>query len=198
MVRMSIFTGRLGLALVLAASCLGGPTASAQTAPVQYWIPDWPLGFGNLTAGQGADTYGNFPSFDGSGFSSSRYDFPDGLFVGGERGAIGLGGLGQTTAFGSLYSEGTQFGYNFKNAGVTVYGGFDTLTYDPGIGAPLAPFSAMSGTLPAYGAHAGVEFRPSSNVSLSLGFGYTQQGRADTDSTLPSLSGKSPYALVGH
>jgi opacity protein-like surface antigen len=33
----------------------------------------------------------------------------------------------------------------------------------------------MPGTLPGYGAHAGIEFKPTSNVSLSLGFGYTQQ-----------------------
>jgi len=60
--RMSIFAGRSGLALVLAALCLGGRTAHGQAAPVTYWIPSWPVGFsGNMTVGQSPNTYGNFP-----------------------------------------------------------------------------------------------------------------------------------------
>ena len=190
---MSIFSGRLGLALVLAALCLGGRTAYAQAAPVPYWIPSWPLGFGgNLTAQQGSNSYGNFPGFDGSeardgGFSYMSYSFPSGRFVGGERGmGLSMNGINQVGAFGntrSLSYQGVQFGYDFKNAGglpLTVYAGFDTLKYDAGIGGPFAPFDTMSGTLPGYRAHAGVEFQPAPNVSLSLGFGYTQQpGRID-------------------
>jgi opacity protein-like surface antigen len=54
----------------------------------------------------------------------------------------------------------------------------------------------MSGTLPGYSAHAGVEFQPAPNVSLSLGFGYTQQsGRIDSD--INSLPGASPFAVSG-
>jgi len=42
-------------------------------------------------------------------------------------------------------------------------------------------------------------FQPAPNVSLQLGFGYTQQGgRLDSDTPSPSLSTESPYALVGH
>ena len=47
---MSIFSSRLALALVLAASCLGGQAAYAQTAPLTYWTPGWPLGFGGNLA----------------------------------------------------------------------------------------------------------------------------------------------------
>src|SRR3954468_2412059 len=139
---MSIFLSQRGLALVVAALCLGGPMAYAQTAPLTYWTPGWPLGIDdNPGAGQSATTYGNFPSFDGSGasaggFSYMRYHFPNGWFVGSERGAIGLGlnGIRQDAAlgnFGALYTEGVQFGYSFKNSGLplTVYGGFDTLKY---------------------------------------------------------------------
>jgi opacity protein-like surface antigen len=205
---MSIFSSRLVLAFVLAALCLGGRTAHAQAAPVTYWIPSWPIGFGgNLTAGQSSNTYGNFPSFDrsdirGGGFSSMRYTFPNGWFVGGEGGGIGLSmnGNNQNGAFGNIGSlsyQGVQFGYNFQNAGalpLTVYAGFDTLKYNTGIGGPFAPFDTMSGTLPGYSAHAGVEFQPTPNVSLSVGFGYTQQP-GDINSL--SLPGASPFAVGG-
>ena len=202
---MSIFSGRLGLALVLVVLALGGRTAHAQAAPVTYWVPSWPLGFsGNMTVDQSPNTYGNFPSFDGSdarggGFSYPRYNFPNGWFVGSERGSMGLSmnGISQFGNIGSLYYEGTQFGYKFQNA-LTVYAGFDTLKYNTGIGSPFAPFDTTSGTLPGYSAHAGVEFQPAPNVSLSLGFGYTQQsGRIDSDINSLSLPGASPFALSG-
>jgi opacity protein-like surface antigen len=196
-----MFAGRLGLVFVVAALCLGGRTAHAQSAPLTYWTPGW-LGFGgNLNAGQGANTDGNFAGFDGGGaggFSSTRSNLPNGLFVGNERGGMGLSGINQAGAFGSLQTEGVQFGYNFKNAPVSVYAGFDTLKYNSGIGGAFSPFDSTSSTVPGYGAHAGVEFKPTSNLSLSLGFGYTQQsGRLDTDTKSPSLSNTSQVDLVG-
>jgi len=207
---MSIFSKRSALACVLAALCLGGRTAHAQAAPVTYWIPSWPVGFGgNPAVGQSSNTYGNFPGFDGSdarggGFSYMRYHFPNGWFVGSEGGGMGLSmnGINQDGAFGRPLSyQGVQFGYNFKNASglpLTVYAGFDTLKYNAGIGGPFAPFDTGSGTLPGYSAHAGVEFQPASNVSLSLGFGYTQQpGRIDGDINSLSLPGASPLAVSG-
>jgi opacity protein-like surface antigen len=205
---MFIFASRLGLALVLAALCLGGRTAHAQAAPVTYWISSWPIGFGgNLAGGQGSNTYGNFPSFDGSdarggGFSNIRYNFSNGWFVGSEGGGTGfsMNGINQAGAF-SLYSEGVQFGYNFKNAGglpLTVYAGFDTLKFNSGIGGPFAPFDSVSGTLPGYSAHAGIEYQPTPNVSLSLGVGYTQQsGRIDSDINSLMLPGASPFVGGG-
>jgi len=204
---MSIFPGRLGLALVLAALCLGARTAHAQAGPLSYWTPGWPIGFGgNPAAGQGAETYGNFPSFDfsdaqGGRFSYARYNFPNGWFVGRERGGLGLSmnGIAQDGAFGGLHYEGMQFGYNFQNGlPITVYAGFDTLKYNPGIGAAFTPFDSTSSTVPGYSAHAGVEFRPTSNLSLSLGVGYTQQStRIDSDINSPLLPGASPFAFGG-
>jgi len=208
---MSIFLGRLGLAFVLTALCLGGRTAYAQAAAVTYWIPNWPVGFaGNLTVSQSSSTYGNFPSFDGGDargdFSYMRYNFLNGWFVGREGGGMGLSmnGINRDGAFGnigSLYYEGVQFGYNFQNATglpLTVFAGYDTLKYNSGIGGPFAPFDSMSNTLPGYSAHAGVEFQPVPNVSLSLGFGYTQQsGRIDSDVNSLSLPGASPLVFGG-
>ena len=198
---MSNFPGKLSLALLLAALCLGGRTALAQDAPVAYWTPGWPLGFGgNLSASQSANTYGNFPSFDGSDARYTRYNFPNGLFVGGEDGGMGLGmnGFNRSSAFGDLTYEGVQFGYNFQNSPLKVYGGLDTLKYNPGIGGLVSPFDSASSTVPGYSAHAGVEFKAMPNVSLSLGFSYTQQsGRIDSDTPSPSLSNTSQFDLVG-
>ena len=193
-----MFAGRLGLVFVVAALCLGGRTAHAQSAPMTYWTPGW-LGFGgNLNAGQGANPQPGFAGFEdgGAGGFSSRYNFSNGWFVGSERGSMGLSGINQAGAFGSLQTEGVQFGYTFKNTAVSVYGGFDTLKYNPGIGAAFSPFDSASSTA-GYGMHAGVEFKPTSNLSLSLGVGYTQQsGRLDTDTPSPSLSNASQFDLV--
>jgi opacity protein-like surface antigen len=193
---MSIFARKLGLALGVAALCLGARTACAQTGAVPY--ASWPIGFGsNLTVGQSPNTYG-FAGFDGGGFSYPRTNFPNGFFVGGEGGGLGFGtsGLNQAGAFGIRSSyQGMQFGYDFRTVRglpVTIYAGFDTLKYDVGIGNPFAPFDTMSGTLPGYRAHAGVEFQPAPNLSLSLGVGYTQApARSELDSLV--LPGVSPF-----
>jgi hypothetical protein len=183
---MSVLVVRSGLALVLAVLCLGGRPACAQTAAATY--SSWPIGFqSNLTVGQGSNIYGSFAGFDGSdarGFSTMRYAFPNGWFVGGGTGGLGLSGINQASAFGgSLYTEGVQAGYKFQNAPLTVYAGFDTLKYKPGIGSPFAPFDTTSGTLPGYRANVGVEFQAAPNLSLSLGVGYTQApARSDFDS----------------
>ena len=195
---MSGFSRKFGIALALAALCLGGRAAHAQAAPVSYWLPNWPLGFGSsLSAASSANSYGNFPSFDGtdaSGNASSRFNFSNGWFVGSERANLGLTGFSQDPAFGNFHTEGMQFGYNFKNSGglpVTVFAGFDTLKYNTGIGNPFAPFDSQSGTAPGYSAHAGVEIKPTSNLSLSLGVGYSQQS-GDINSLV--LPGASPFA----
>ena len=131
-----------------------------------------------------------------------RYNFPNGWFVGAQGGGMGLSmsGINQDGAFGnnrSLYYEGVQFGYNFQAAGslpITVYAGFNTLKYNPGVGDPFASFDSRSSTLPGYSVNAGVEIQPASNISVSLGFGYTQQpGRLDGD--INSLA--SPFGFGG-
>jgi hypothetical protein len=185
--------------------CLGARTAHAQASPVNYWIPGWPMGFSGA-AGESPDAYGTFPSFDfrdvGNGSSYARYNFSNGFFVGSQRSSMGLSSLNQSTfgSFGSVYSEGVQFGYSLKNGGglpVTFFAGFDTLKYNTGIGSnAFAPFDSKSGTLPISSAYAGVEFQPTSNLSLSLGVGYVQQsGRLDSE--INSLPGASSFAVGG-
>ena len=187
---MSIFAVRFGFALAAVALVLGGRPAHAQSAPVAYWTPGW-IGFGgNLNAGEGANPDGDF-----RGFASTRTNFQNGWFVGSERGGMGLSGINQAGAFGSRYSESVQFGYNFKNAPVSFYAGFDSLKYNPGIGSAFSPFDSTTST-PGYGMHAGVEFKPTSNLSLSLGVGYQQSGRIGTDTPSPSLSNASQFDLV--
>jgi opacity protein-like surface antigen len=181
---MSVLAGRSGLVIVLAALCLGGRTADAQVAPVPYWSSSWPLGFGG-TLSSDQD-------------SPSRYNFQNGMFIAStsSNAGLGLNGLNQASAFGnfgSLRYEGTQFGYNFGSGGglpVTLFGGIETLKYDSGIGGPFAPFDSKSGTLPGYRANAGIEFKPTSNLSLSLGVGYVQQS-GNIDSEINSLPGAS-------
>jgi len=174
--RMSTFAGRLDIALVLTALCVGAQSAHAQVAPVPYWSPGSPTGFGaNLTAGQSVNTYFNFLNVDGSAargsdFSYMRYNFPNGWFLAAKGGDLGL-------SMNGISQKGVQFGYNFQKAGglpFTVYGGLDTFKYNSGPGAPFAPFDTTSGTLQTYGAHAGVQFQPVPDVSLSLGVGVTQ------------------------
>jgi opacity protein-like surface antigen len=195
-----MFSRKSALATVVAVFCLGAPAAHAQTNPLTYWTPGWPLGFnGNVAVAEGAEAYGNFPSFDAgrSGLAYSRYNFSNGFFVGNEAG-MGLSGL--NSAFSGIYTEGVQFGYNFQKSyglPVSVYAGFDNLKYNPGIGGSLGAFDSTSMTLPGYSAHAGIEFKPTSNVSLSFGMGYTQQssGRTDSDINSALLPGAAPSAF---
>jgi opacity protein-like surface antigen len=197
--QMSVVSARLGFVVAFVVLCLGARTAHAQAMP--YWTSGWPSAFGGtLTADQSSNAYGAFSGFDGSGSFSSRYNFSNGWFVGSERGGLGLGinGFSQAGAFSKTPAfsyEGVQFGYNFKSAPVTVYAGFDTLKYNTGIGGPFANFDSSSSTLPGYSAHAGVEFRPTSNLSLSLGAGFAQSGRIDSDINSALLPGASPFAF---
>ncbi len=168
-----------------------------------YWIPGSPFGFGYAGLGQGASAYGNFPSLDFSGaagasIANTRYNFSNGWFIGSEGSGLGLSGFGASGFsqigglgnFGSLSYQGMQAGYNFQNSPITVYAGFDTLKYNTGMGSPFAPFDNTSGTLPGYSAHAGVEYRPTNNISLSLGVGFTQ-GPTASDLNAMVLPGAS-------
>lgn len=183
----------------LAASCLGVPAAHAQSVP--YWTST--TGFNsnltsNLTSETNANAFGNF---------SSRYNFENGWFVGSERGNLGFGNPGfgansfsPISAFGSASSfsyEGSQVGYNFKSAPVSIYAGLDTLKYNgaPIVGSPFSALDSSSANVPGgYRVNAGVEFRPTSNLSLSFGASFAQQPGDPNAALLP---GASPFAFRG-
>jgi opacity protein-like surface antigen len=202
---MSNFSRGLSLAFVLtAALCPGARTAHAQAAPVPYWSAVSPFGFGGMSSlSQGANSYGNFPGLDfagsdagGGGSSNTRYNFSNGFFVGSEGGGLSMSGFNPTGAlgnFGALSYQGMQAGYNFQNSPISVYGGFDTLKYNTGMGSPFAPFDNTSSNLNGYSVHGGVEYRPTANLSLQLGVGFTQQ---PTDLNALVLPGASSPSLV--
>jgi opacity protein-like surface antigen len=186
---MSLFSGKSGFAVVLTALCLGAPAAHAQVAlPVNYWIPGGPFGFGGGLSGvQGFSSYTSFPSLDFSKAGDNRFSSQtDSWFVTSQSGSAGLAansfGFTQTDTLGSIGSfsyNSVNFGYNFKDetgaSPVTFFGGLDTVNYNTTIGNPFSAFTSQTNTSTAYRARAGVEFRPASNVSLSLEAGFSQQ-----------------------
>lgn len=191
-------SGQSGFATVLAATlallCLGAPVAQAQSVP--YWTST--TGFNssltsNLTSETNANAFGNF---------SQRYNFENGWFIGTERGNLGFGpnSFSPVSAFGSASSfsyEGSQVGYNFKSAPVSIYAGLDTLKYNnaPIIGSPFSALDSSSANVPGgYRVNAGVEFRPTSNLSLSVGASFAQQPGDPNAALLP---GASPFAFRG-
>ncbi|MFK4509319.1 hypothetical protein LPJ38_16130 [Bradyrhizobium daqingense] len=197
---MSNLTRSCCLATLFVVLCLGGAPAHAQVAPLQYWIPGGPFGFGG-SAVQSSDGYGYFPGFSAAD-ANGGYDFRPGFFVGSQRGNLGLSGFSQPALsgnFSALSYDSTQFGYNTRTTGglpVTFFAGFETLKFGNGIGSSIAPLT--SGAAPGYSAFAGVEFKPTSNLSLSFGAGFGQQdsGRMDSDIRSNMLPGESP-ALSG-
>jgi opacity protein-like surface antigen len=179
-----------GFAVLLTALCLGAPAASAQVAlPMNYWIPGGPFGFGNgLSDLHGFESYTNFPSLDLSSAGGERFSAAqmDNWFVSTRSGTVGLEassfGFSQTDPLGSIGTinyQSTNFAYKYKDetgaSPLTVFGGLDTANYNTMIGNPFSAFNSQTNTATAYHAHAGVEFQPAPNTSLSLEAGFSQQ-----------------------
>ena len=124
------------LILALAALFPGGRTAHAQAAPVPYANSNWFLGLGGNTGLEGSDERNGI----------SRTNFPSGWFIGSTRNDFGMSGFNRAAAFGnfgSLSTEGAQFGYALKNTPLSIYAGFDTLKYNVG-SPPAATRSRLS------------------------------------------------------
>ena len=190
------------------------PAAHAQSNPVPYWTTAWPAGFGSgFAAGQSSTTYmslsglslsgANLMALEGSGGAggsfSSRFDLPNGWFVGSERGGTAFNGFGGGWGgLSSLAYEGTQVGYNFQNADVpmSIYAGFGTLKYNNAFTTPLPGFDSTSAnSAQGYSAHMGVEFRPTSNLSLSFGASFAQQPQYDSGTNSLVAPVASPFAF---
>ena len=167
--------------------CLGAPAAHAQgTSPVGLLDSGLADGF-QRRGGRGRECLRHFSELrfprPRKWLGLARYNFSNGFFVGSQRNTMGFGGLSQSAfgGFGSVYSEGMQFGYSLKNGGgatVTFFAGVDTLKYNSGIGSnAFAPFDSKSGTLPVSSAY-GVEFQPRTN-SACRSASASSSGRAD-------------------
>lgn len=148
---------------------LAAPAAQAQVAPIRYWIPGGPFGFGGDTTTQ---YWGSSPDEDGfrKGFSFSSYSIPANSFTVPFSAGAFTGGNG-------LSSDGAQYAYSFKSLGdtpITFFGGVSSLRTTPDVFTTLVtPGLERSSTL-ATSINAGVEFKPTSNISLSLSAGYVQ------------------------
>ena len=86
----------------------------------------------------------------GGDFAFTRFNFPDGWFVGSERGGGGVrtNGFSQSAlpGLGSFQYEGTKFGCDFQNAPVTIFGRYGAVKYNSGIGDPFSAFDSRSST----------------------------------------------------
>lgn len=179
-----------GLALA-AVLYLTAPAAQAQVAPIRYWIPGGPFGLGGETTTQ---YWGSPPDEDGfrKGLSFSSYSIPVNSFTGGLGASAFTGGSG-------LSSDGAQYSYSFKSLGdtpVTFFGGVSSLRTAPDVFTSLVtPGFEQSSTL-ATSINAGIEFKPTSNISLSLSAGYVQPSAAfDTDMRSQFPSAQNPGFL---
>ena len=188
------------LAATLALLCLGAPVARAQSVP--YWTST--TGFNsNLSSNLTSETNANANAF---GNFSLALQFRERLVC---RHGTRQPWFWQylvwckqfqapSRAFGSAsaYSyEGSQVGYNFKSAPVSIYAGLDTLKYNnaPIVGSPFSAFDSSSANVPGgYRVNAGVEFRPTSNLTQPVGRReFPRSNENDINSSL--LPGASPF-----
>jgi opacity protein-like surface antigen len=189
---MVMFARCSSFALVLMTLGLVADAAHAQVAPVPYADSNWLLGLGSGI--EGSD-------------DPARNGMPTGWFMTGTRGNFNMSGFNRLGAFGnysSLSSEGVQFGYALKNTPLSIYAGFDSLKYNtPNTAAShnaFAAFDSRAGaTSGGFAVNSGIEFRPTSNLSLSLGASFSQQssGLVDSDINSQLLPGQTPLAIGG-
>lgn len=163
--------------VALAVTAFLPSAAPAQVAPFPYWIPDAPFSAGPSGADAGAwiPAFGSSSSDDGNarGFAFRSYSLPVNSFSGSLAG-------NSFSAFGtssSLVSDGAQYGYRFKGIGdvpVTLFGGINTLRATPDVFTTLTRPGFTSDRTLATSVQAGIEFKPTSNVSVSFSAGYLQ------------------------
>ena len=202
---MRSFSAQCKIALALAVLGLGGHAAQAQVAPVQYWIPGG-LFFGSgSTDGGSAATYGDVPGFDAADTNAAALQSEATAFRAARWPAV-LGGTGSPERARSAISahclmRAPSSAINFKGAGgvpVTFFAGVETLNYNPDVFSALTSMSPTSTASGAYRVNAGVEFRPTSNLSLSVSAGFAQPAeRVDSDIRSTLLPGETPMFSGG-
>lgn len=172
--------------VAIAAIMLLGPAVHAQVAPIPYLN-----GFG-FNGGSDNQYWGDALDEDGfrKGFSLRTFSAPVSAFSSG----IAWAGIAATALnAGGLTSDGAQYGYSFRGINdtpVTLFGSVNSLRTSPDVFTSLVtPGFERSNTL-ATSVNAGVEFKPSSNLSLSFSAGYTQSPTTiETDLRSQLLSG---------
>ncbi len=189
-------------AALIGATLLGASAAQAQVAPLQYWIPGGPFGFGSGAPDSDASGWSAVPGFaageSGRGIVFRSFETPVSPFASGLSWS-GLGAFGNT---GALNAQGAQYGYAFRGVGdmpVTLFGGVSSLRSAPDTFSNLVTPGVDSGETLATSFNAGIEFRPTSNISLSLSGSFVQPsaGNFDSDIRSPLLPGQSPMFLGG-
>jgi hypothetical protein len=185
--------------LVAALLTLTAPAQAFDVAPVPYWIPNGPFGFGGSTTLSGADDQTTFTgTVDQDGFrkglSVRSYSYPVNAFTSGFAMTNGFA-LNGFTGLGSagLASDGAQYGYSFRGIGdtaVTLIGGVTSLRVTPDVFTSIVTPGFDNGRTLATGIQAGIEFKPTSNLSLSLSATMVQPSQnLDTDLRSQLISG---------
>ncbi len=186
---------KCGLALT-AMLYLAASSAQAQVAPIPYWTPGGTFGYGGDITTQ---YWGSTLDEDGfrKGFSFSSFSIPANSFTN----SFAWGGFAASalTGVSGLSSDGAQYAYSFKSLGdtpVTLFGGVSSLRTTPDVFTSLVtPGLERSSTL-ATSVNAGIEFKPTSNISLSLSAGYVQPSATlDTDVRSQLPFGQNPGFL---
>lgn len=176
-------------AAVISALVALAPASHAQVAPIPYLNS---VGSYGLSGSADTQYFSNAPDEDGfrKGFSFRSFSTP----VSALSSRLSWGGIAASTfGLSGLTSEGAQYGYSFKGVGdmpVTLFGGVNALRTTPDVFTSLVtPGFERSSTL-ATGVNAGVEFKPTPNLSLSFSADYVQPSApVDTDLRSQLLSG---------
>ena len=175
------FNRLMYLGVAIAVCLLLAPAAHAQVAPVPYLDAAGAFGFADIGDVQ---DWRSAPDEDGfrKGFTLRSFSAPVSSFSG------TLGGVSQFSLSG-LTSNGAQYGYSFKGVGdvpVTLFGGVTTLRPSTDVFTSLVnPGYERSNAL-STAVNAGIEFKPASNISLSLSGTFVQPSAITTDTDLRS------------
>jgi len=119
----------------------------------------------------------------------SRYNFPNGWFVGGEGGGLvlsttGFNQIGAFRKFALLRRRAVRLQLQERERAAADFPcRLRHFEIQFRHWRAFHAFDNVSGTLPGYSAHAGLEYQPAPNVSLSFDVGYTQQSGSFASAT---------------